>query len=204
MRDLGELLASIQLSPIATIVTDYRQADNPIIGVNDAFCELTGYGPEELIGRNCRLLGGPGTEEDAKRALREAIAAGQPVLTELTNYKKDGTAFCNAVMIAPVRSEDGEVTHFIGSQMQVRNGTQSETSRRLKAATLVGSLTPRQSEVLTCITQGLRNQEIAERLGVAEVTVKMHRSLLLKKLEAKTPGDLVRIAMEAGIGSPVK
>lgn len=199
MPDQEQLVASIQLSPIATIVTDARQGDNPIVGVNDAFCELTGYAAHELVGHNCRILGGRGTEPEAKRILREAVAAGQPALAELTNYKKDGSPFCNAVMVAPVRSGSGEVTHFIGSQMQVREGTPSETSRRLKAVSLVETLSPRQSQVLALMTQGLRNREIADRLGIKEVTVKLHRSMLLKKLGAGTPADAVRIAMEAGL-----
>lgn len=199
MPDQEQLIASIQLSPIASLVTDFRQEDNPIVGVNEAFCNLTGYTTDEVIGRNCRLLGGPGTEMEAKRILREAIAAGQPALTELTNYKKDGAAFCNAVMIAPIRGASGEITHFLGSQMAIRSEDQTETSRRQKSEALVATLTSRQTEVLACMTQGLRNREIAQRLGIKESTVKLHRSIVLEKLEANSPGHAVRIAIEAGL-----
>ena len=41
------------------VVTDPRLPDNPLVYVNDALCELTGYARHELIGRNCRLLQGP-------------------------------------------------------------------------------------------------------------------------------------------------
>jgi PAS domain S-box-containing protein len=194
---VGQLLRSIQLSPIATLITDYRTEDNPIVGANSAFCELTGYLEHELIGRNCRLLGGPETEPEPKRILREAIASGHPALTELTNYKKDGTAFCNAVMIAPVKNAVGDITHFIGSQMEVQQGLRTDAARRQAAASLVASLTARQSQVLALMAQGLRNREIAARLGIKEVTVKLHRSILMEKLGAKTPGDAVRIGIEA-------
>ncbi len=195
----AELLASIDLSPLATVVTDFRQRDNPIIGVNEPFCELTGYSPHELVGHNCRILGGADTEAEGKRILREAIVAGRPALTELTNYRKDGSAFCNAVMIAPVRNSSGEVTHFLGTQMLVREGRDTDRLRRLKAETLVEALTSRQREVLRLMTEGLRNREIGERLGLSEATVKLHRSNLLKKLEANSPGEAVRIGLEAGL-----
>jgi PAS domain S-box-containing protein len=192
-----QLLRSIQLSPIATLITDYQNEDNPIVRANSAFCELTGYPEQELIGRNCRLLGGSGTEPEQKRILREAIASGQPALAELTNYKKDGSPFCNAVMIAPVRDLSGDITHYIGSQMEVRRGSQPDGPRRQHVAALIASLTVRQSQVLGLMAQGLRNREIAANLGIKEVTVKLHRSILMEKLGARTPGDAVRIAMEA-------
>lgn len=199
MSEQEQLLASIRISPIASLVTDFQSPDNPIIGVNDEFCKLTGYSVAEIIGRNCRFLGGPGTEAGPKSILREAVAEGRPALTELTNYKKDGTAFCNAVMIAPVRDSSGRVTHFLGSQMQVRGGERSDLARRQKSEAMVASLTRRQREVLALMAEGLRNREIAEEMQVTEATVKLHRSLLLKKLEANSPGDAVRMALEAGL-----
>ena len=52
------------------IITDPRQDDNPIIFSNRAFSELTGYSQQELVGRNCRLLQGPG------RSLESTSQAG--------------------------------------------------------------------------------------------------------------------------------
>ena len=46
------------------LITDARQRDNPIAFANEAFTELTGYGREELLGRNCRMLQGPDTDPD--------------------------------------------------------------------------------------------------------------------------------------------
>ena len=87
------LFASIDHSPIATVITDARLPDNPIVAVNRAFCELTGYGREEIVGRNCRFLAGAGTEPAARATLCRAVAEGRPALVELTNYRKDGSAF---------------------------------------------------------------------------------------------------------------
>ncbi|MXO64135.1 LuxR C-terminal-related transcriptional regulator [Qipengyuania oceanensis] len=196
-----ELLASIHLSPLATIITDFRQPDNPIIGANEAFCHLTGYAFNEVIGRNCRFLSGPDTEAEGKHLLSKAIADGRPALAEITNYRKDGSSFCNAVMMAPIKNAAGMVTHFIGTQMLVRDGTDTEHLRRRRAKRLVGGLTPRQLQVLQLLTNGLRNHDIGVRLNLSEATVKLHRSNLLKKLGANSPGEAVRIALEAGVKS---
>ena len=53
MKD-EQLLESIAFSPIATVITNPRRADNPLEVVNPAFSALTGYREEEIIGRNCR------------------------------------------------------------------------------------------------------------------------------------------------------
>lgn len=187
------LFASIRHSPIAAIVTDYRQDDNPIVAVNEAFCTLTGYSEADIMGRNCRFLAGEATEEEANMALRDAIAHGRPALVELTNYRKDGTPFRNAVMLAPVMGEDGAIAYFIGSQMEV------EAPLRSRAATLVAALTQRQRDVLRHMIHGFRNKQIAGFVGISEKTVKMHRARLLAKLGAATSADAIRIGVEAGL-----
>ena len=88
-----DAVAGILTSPIATIVTDPRLPDNPIVAVNGAFSALTGYSAEEAVGRNCRFLAGAATQAWATETLRQAIADVRPGFTELLNYRKDGTPF---------------------------------------------------------------------------------------------------------------
>ena len=193
------LLTSVHHTPIATVVTDQGQADNPIVVANDAFCQLTGYSVEEIVGRNCRFLAGPDTERAARGELARAVDAGASALVELTNYRKDGSAFRNAVMIAPVRDQTGKLAYFIGSQMGVGAGAGLASGRARKAAALVSQLTARQREVLEFLIRGLRNKQIAGLLGIDEKTVKMHRARLLDRLGASTSADAIRIGVEAGL-----
>lgn len=194
----GALFTSIGLSPLATIVTNPRLPDNPIVCVNAAFCALTGYGESEVLGRNCRFLQGTGTEPEQRALLRDAIAKGKPVLMMLSNYRKDGTLFRNAVMIAPLFGADGSIEYFIGSQMDVTDAPErAQTLRISHASALVDSLTPRQKQVLEHMSRGLRNKQIGELLGIEEKTVKMHRASLLKRLGAHSSADAIRIAIEA-------
>lgn len=180
---------------MAAVVSDPRHPDNPIIACNEAFVELTGYDREEIIGRNCRFLRGSRTELEQTAMLRESIAAVRPTMIELTNYRKDGTAFRNAVMVAPLFDDDGELAYFLGSQMAIND---EGASRNERARAQIKRLSPRQHEILERIANGLLNKQIAYELGVTERTVKMHRAAVLRSLEVRTVAEAIRIAIEAG------
>jgi FixJ family two-component response regulator len=64
---------------------------------------------------------------------------------------------------------------------------------------LFGSLTAREREVMILVAEGLMSKQIAPKLGIAEVTVKIHRSHLMKKMKARSLIDLVRMADLLGI-----
>jgi hypothetical protein len=192
------LFESIRLSPIATVITNPRLPDNPVVATNDAFCRLTLYGEEEIVGRNCRFLAGDATEPWQTERIRDAVRSLKPTLTELLNYRRDGSAFRNAVLVAPLFGADGEVAWFLGSQVEIPAETPS-VLRCERSAALVSSLSPRQREVLREMAAGYRNKQIAWRLSLSEKTVKMHRGLLLAKLGVQTSADAIRIAVEAGL-----
>ena len=60
-------------------------------------------------------------------------------------------------------------------------------------------LTPREREVLALVTAGMANKLIAAELGVTEITVKVHRSHVMKKMRTRSLADLARIADTLGI-----
>ena len=198
LGDGEELIASIEQTPIATVVTDPRQPDNPVVAANAAFRRLTGYTEMEITGRNCRFLGGADTDDDRRAQLREAVEAGRPALVELTNYRKDGSPFRNAVMIAPILGEDGAVRYFVGSQMEISSPADE---RQAAARARVGKLTARQRQVLEHMLRGLRNKQIAGVLDIDEKTVKMHRAAMLVRLGCATSADAIRVGVEAGLAS---
>jgi FixJ family two-component response regulator len=65
--------------------------------------------------------------------------------------------------------------------------------------TLFETLTPREREVLALVSSGLMNKQIAGELGLAEITVKIHRGHIMKKMEARSLADLVKKAEALGI-----
>ena len=195
-----QLLDSIGLSPIATVISNPRRPDNPLEVANAAFCELTGFAESEIIGNNCRFLAGEGTEPWVTDRIRSAIASRRPVLVDILNYRRDGTPFRNGVLVTPLFDEEGELAWFLGSQVEL--GPESPVHfdvRRSRAAALVKSLPGRRREVLELMSRGLLNKQIAWELKISEKTVKMHRALLLEQLGVSTSADAIRIAVEAGL-----
>jgi len=192
------LKAMIATSPIAAVISDPRRPDNPIVECNDAFVALTGYSAAEIIGQNCRFLTGPGTEAELSEQLRSAIRERRPVLVEILNYKKDGTPFRNAVLVAPIFGSDGSLEYFLGSQMEIDDGVLLRGERQAEARARIDALSPRQREVLLLMAEGNLNKQIGYSLGLSERTVKMHRAALLKALGVATTADAIRVAVEAG------
>jgi PAS domain S-box-containing protein len=194
------VLESVGLSPIATVVTNPRRTDNPIEIANPAFCSLTGYREGEVVGRNCRFLAGEATEPWVTDQIRKAIQHRVSVLVDILNYRSDGSSFRNGVMITPLFDESGELEFFLGSQVDLGPAEdQLFTVRRARAHNLVAGLAKRQRQVLAGMAKGLLNKQIAYELGIAEKTVKMHRSLLLERLGVQTSAEAIRIAVEAGL-----
>ena len=117
---------AIEKAPVGISISDPDQEDNPLIYVNDAFIELTGYPREEVLGQNCRFLQGENTDADRVARIRDAIDAREPVSIELRNYRKDGSMFWNNLEIAPVCKEDDEVINYIGFQQDVTERKQRQ------------------------------------------------------------------------------
>ena len=111
--------AALDNAPIGITMTDPAQEDNPLVFVNEHFCAQTGYTEEEVLGRNCRLLQGEETDPEPVARLREGIEAKEPVTTELRNYRKDGTAFWNELLVAPISLGDGRGERYVGFQRDV-------------------------------------------------------------------------------------
>ncbi|APE26855.1 Sensor histidine kinase [Aurantiacibacter gangjinensis] len=187
-------------SPIASVVSDPRLPDNPIIACNQAFIDLTGYAEDEIVGRNCRFLSGPGTEPWLTETIREGVRERKPVMVEILNYKKDGGAFRNAVVVAPIFDEEGELEYFFGSQVELdEDASGPSLTRRVRAIEKIKDLSKRQLEVLEMVAKGLRNKQIAWELGLSEKTIKMHRGIAMDKLGAQSSAEMIRLAVEAGI-----
>ena len=187
-------------SPIPSVISDPRLPDNPIVACNDAFCELTGYPVEYVVGRNCRFLSGPATEPWLTEEIRRGVREHRPVLVEILNYKRSGQPFRNAVLVAPIYDENDALLYFLGSQIEIDATAATPSSmRRIRAAEMVKALSPRQGQVLKLVANGLLNKQIAAELNLAEKTVKMHRAILMSRLDLHTTADLIRLAVEAGL-----
>lgn len=117
------LATAMEVSAQGVLITD---AQSHVIYANPAFTRITGYEVEEVLGRNPRFLQGPDTSQATRMAIREALAAGKPVRVEILNYRKDGTPYWADLSIVPVADEQGEITHYVSTQMDITQRKQAE------------------------------------------------------------------------------
>ncbi len=120
---IAEALSAAMLhSDMAMVLSDPRLPDCPMIAANAAFLELSGYGRDEIIGRNCRFLQGPNTDPRSSRRIRSCVEAGQGCVEWIVNHRRDGAMFWNLLFISPVRDAAGELVFFFGSQLDITRG----------------------------------------------------------------------------------
>ncbi|SFP34774.1 PAS domain S-box-containing protein [Nitrosomonas cryotolerans] len=97
-------------------LADPDQTDLPLVYVNKAFENITGYSQEETLGKNCRFLQGTEREQGEIDQLREAIKNKKPVEVTLRNYRKNGELFFNHLVMTPLFDSNGNVLYFLGVQ----------------------------------------------------------------------------------------
>ncbi|RKD93435.1 bacterio-opsin activator domain-containing protein [Halopiger aswanensis] len=124
---------ALEEAPVGITISDPDREDNPLVYVNDAYQEMTGYSYDDVVGRNCRFLQGEDSDPAAIAEMAAAIDEDRPVTVELKNYRKDGTEFWNEVTIAPVRNDAGEVTNYVGFQNDIT--ARKEAERALERRT---------------------------------------------------------------------
>src|ERR671910_1636397 len=120
------LQRAVNASTNSIVITDPNQPDDPLVYVNPAFEETTGFAAGEALGRNCRFLQGEDRDQPALAELRSAVREGRQCTVVLKNYRKDGTLFWNELSIYPVRDGEGRLTNFLGVQNDVTERVRTE------------------------------------------------------------------------------
>lgn len=105
-----KLSRAVEQSANAVVIADIK---GDIEYVNPRFCEVTGYSPEEVIGRNPRLLKSGETAPEVYKNLWDTLLAGKVWFGEFHNRKKNGELYWCLESISPVKDEQGRVTHFV-------------------------------------------------------------------------------------------
>ena len=136
LRTLNLLSSAVRQSQDSILITDNR-LDKPgpqIEFVNPAFCRLTGYAPEEILGETPRILQGPKTDWNLMKTLRDNLIQGEGFKGETVNYRKDGSEYTVEWEIGPLRGLDGVTTHFVATQRDVteRRNAQLQARQQLE------------------------------------------------------------------------
>lgn len=196
-RDM--FLAAVRMSPVPMCLSDPNRPDNPLVFVNRAFEDLTGYPEEEILGRNCRFLQGPDTDRAVAAEVERSIAAKVDVSVELYNYRKDGSGFWNTLYLSPVLSDAGDLLYFFGSQLDVTKRRQAEAAvQHLHALdstvagiaheldSLIAGVTGSLEQARANPSSKLQAQQLAHAAWGAEQAGRLARQLLDAR---RQPGD---------------
>ena len=177
-KELKEKLGQLALlgavadkSTFGITIADAKHPDCPLVYANEAFYELTGLTPDDVIGNNCRFLKGEKTSQEALSGIREAIRKGLPHTAELLNYKKNGNAFWNRLTLFPVGGTQGKPDFYVGYQVDVTSIRDSEAERNLMLIEIQES---QKLESLGILVAGI-SHEINNPLGIA-ITATSHVS----------------------------
>lgn len=154
------LIQSLVTSQQNFVLSDPSLPDNPIVYASDGFCRMTGYKKNDVlgrsiittilcivfvfscvgvvvittstIGRNCRFLQGPGTDQAAVDIIRKGITEGRDVSVCLLNYKADGKPFWNQFFLAALKDAEGQIVNYVGVQCEVNVIPVHEIKDRVK------------------------------------------------------------------------
>ena len=87
--------------------------------VNPAMERLTGYQSDAMVGRNLRFLQADDHEQEGLARIRDALREGATCRTTVRNYRSDGTQFMNEIMLSPLRSPEGQITHYASFHREI-------------------------------------------------------------------------------------
>ena len=121
------------------LVTEAEPIDEPgpkIVFVNEAFGRITGYTPDEALGRSPRFLQGEKTDRDVLAEIRRALQQRQPIRREIINYGKDGAEYWLDMDIAPIFDAMGKCTHFAAIERDITERKRADEQIAEQAALL--------------------------------------------------------------------
>lgn len=124
---LRKLWRAVENSPATLLITDTH---GTIEYVNPAFTQITGYAPAEAIGQTPRILKSGIHEPVFYQNMWQTIVSGEVWRGEICNRKKDGTLYWAQAAIAPVKDENGEITHYLAVKEEI---TEQKELERIKA-----------------------------------------------------------------------
>jgi diguanylate cyclase (GGDEF)-like protein/PAS domain S-box-containing protein len=132
---------AVEASVNPVVIVSAIDPNMPLVYVNRAFEQVTGYSRAEVIGGNCRFLQGEEREQPELDKIRRAIAEQRDGHAVLRNYRKDGSLFWNKLYVTPVRDPlSNRVTHFVGVQYDITEikGYQEELEHQANHDALTG------------------------------------------------------------------
>ncbi len=135
--------------------------DLPLVYVNPAFTQVTGYQAQEVLGHNLRFLSRDDQDQPGLDILRRGYSEQRSAGAECRNYRKDGTLFWNRVYISPVWDTEGNLTHWVGVQQDIteERAREEQLNRQAHTDDLTGL--PNRREMLRHMRERLPDESLA-------------------------------------------
>ena len=118
-----KLSLAVEQSPESIVITDL---DGNIEYVNESFVRNTGYGREEVLGRNPRILQSGRTPREVYQDLWATLTLGRVWKGELYNRRADGSEYVEQAIITPIRQPDGQITHYVAVKEDITEQKQHQ------------------------------------------------------------------------------
>ncbi len=136
LRDNNALLSTLDLLGIVSVA----DREGRITQINDAFCDISGFERDELLGQNHRLINSGQHDQAFWSEMWRIIASGTPWRGEVCNRAKDGSLYWVDTFIAPFVGDDGRVEKFVSIRIDITARRAAETLAKRNADLLQGSI----------------------------------------------------------------
>ncbi len=139
----------------AVIITKANPVEFPgpeIVFVNEAFCHMTGYEPEEVIGLSPDFLVLEAERDEMRLLVNEAMESGRNDKIDMVNYRKDGTPFWTSFSLVVVKDDLGNPTHLVSVRRDITDQKEAEISIR-KFEAYQRSILQNSSQLVTLVDQ---------------------------------------------------
>ncbi|KFG70905.1 histidine kinase dimerization/phosphoacceptor domain -containing protein [Microvirga sp. BSC39] len=143
----GLFVEAVRRTRMPMLVTDATLPGNPIVFVNQAFVDLSGYSMDELLGQDPHFMNGQGTDPEAIRRYEAAILEGRDETLEILQYRKDGAPFRAMLFASPVDDGQGTVTNHFLSYLDITRRYVAEEDLRTLASELEARVAARTREL---------------------------------------------------------
>ena len=181
VTELTNLTTVLDKAPFGIAFTDPAVPQRPVVYVNEAFTQLTGYSSSELIGTNRALFPGPSTQADAMARIQEAIAQERAAEVEVIFHRKDGQPYWNRLLTFPSFDSSGTLLSTVVCYTDISVLKAAEDERHQMAAELQESL---KLESMGLTIAGIAH-DLNTPMGVA-MTATSHLQRQLIKLNTLT------------------
>lgn len=202
----GVFVEAVRLTRMPMIVTDATLPGNPIVFANQAFVELSGYTPEELLGQDPHFMNGAETDPAAIQEYEEAIRERRNTTLEILQYGKGGKPLRTMLFASPLDDGQGTITNHFLSYLNITRRFEAEKDLQALTAELEQRVATRTRE-LEAANEQLRKLGAERDMLLVEVNHRAKNSLsiaaALLGLQARRQADPTVKVLFAEVGERI-